>query len=338
MKTYDKIFGKIIHPVNLFRAWEEFVIGKKKKADVITFAWHLEENIFDLCQTLKYHNYKHNVYHSFFITDPKLREIHKATVRDRVLHHGIFRILNQIFEPTFINDSFSCRIGKGNHKGVKRLTEMIGKVSKNHTGQCFILKCDIKKFFASIDHQTLKTILSKHLDRDVSWLLSQIINSFHTQLSYSSISNTLRQAQGEKGLPLGNLTSQLLVNIYMNEFDRYVKYKLKVKYYIRYADDFVILSQNKTHLTHMADRTNVYLREKLKLELHPNKVSITTLFSGMDFLGWVHFPSHRVLRTTTKRRMMKNLANNLTKETRTSYFGMLKHGNTWKLRKSTDLV
>jgi retron-type reverse transcriptase len=163
MKTYDNIFRKIIHPVNLFRAWDEFVIGKKKKVDVMSFAVHLEENIFDLCHDLKYHNYKHDVYHSFFITDPKLREIHKATVRDRVLHHAIFRILNPIFEPTFINDSFSCRIDKGNHKGVKRLAEMIGKVSKNHTKRCFVLKCDIKKFFDSVDHQILMEIIQKKI-------------------------------------------------------------------------------------------------------------------------------------------------------------------------------
>ncbi len=200
MKNYDNIFRKIIHPVNLFRAWDEFVIGKKKKIDVMAFAVHLEENIFGLCHNLKYHNYKHDVYHSFFITDPKLREIHKATVRDRVLHHAIFRILNPIFEPTFINDSFSCRINKGNHKGVDRLAKMIGKVSKNHTRQCFVLKCDIKKFFDSIDHQILSGIIQKRIiDPDAIWLLKEIIGSFRKAENYQlNLSDLRKQIERER--------------------------------------------------------------------------------------------------------------------------------------------
>lgn len=168
------------------------------------------------------------------------------------------------------------------------------------------------------------------VDQDTVWLLSQIIDSFYTRMSHGSISN--------KGLPLGNLTSQLLVNIYMNEFDQFVKHKLKVKYYIRYADDFVFLSQDKSHLTHIRDNVKVYLREKLKLELHPDKIHIRTLFSGVDFLGWVHFPKHRVLRTSTKRRMMKNLKDNPSEETRASYLGLLKWGNTHKIRQAIAKV
>ena len=136
------------------------------------------------------------------------------------------------------------------------------------------------------------------------------------------------------GLPLGNLTSQLLVNIYMNEFDQFIKHKLKVKYYIRYADDFIFLSQNKHHLEHLRHGVDVYLRDKLKLELHPSKVHIKTLSSGIHFLGWVHFPHHGVLRTTTKRRMLKNLANYSSVETRASYLGLLKWGNTYEIKQA----
>ncbi|MEX2014277.1 MAG: reverse transcriptase/maturase family protein, partial [Parcubacteria group bacterium] len=176
------------------------------------------------------------------------------------------------------------------------------------------MKCDIRKFFASIDHSILLQILAKHIeDQDIRWLLERVIKSF--------------EMAPDKGLPLGNLTSQLLVNIYMNEFDQFVKHKLKVKYYIRYADDFVILHQSKDHLTYLRHGVNMFLEEKLKLSLYPDKVFIKTLSSGVDFLGWVHFPHHRILRTVTKRRMMKNLSNNPTTETRASYLGMLKHGD-----------
>ena len=136
----------------------------------------------------------------------------------------------------------------------------------------------------------------------------------------------------KKGLPLGNLTSQLLVNVYMNEFDQFVKRELKVKYYIRYADDFVFLSDNKVYLENLLPKISDFLGNKLKLELHPNKVFIKTIASGVDFLGWVHFPHHRVLRTTTKNRMLKKLYENPKEASQQSYLGMLKHGNTHKLQ------
>ena len=141
-----------------------------------------------------------------------------------------------------------------------------------------------------------------------------------------------RQDLVEVGLPLGNLTSQLLVNIYMNEFDHFVKRNLKVKYYIRYADDFVIFGENKIYLENILIKISTFLEKELKLHLHPDKVFIKTLASGVDFLGWVHFPCHRVLRTTTKRRMLKSLQNDKNKGVLMSYFGMLSHGNTFKLK------
>lgn len=141
-----------------------------------------------------------------------------------------------------------------------------------------------------------------------------------------------------KGLPLGNLTSQLLVNTYMNEFDQYVKRELKVKYYIRYADDFVVLSEDKKYLEKLLTKISIFLSESLKLSLHPDKVFIKTLASGVDFLGWVNFSNHRVLRTTTKRRMLKNLENSPKEESRKSYLGMLKHGNGYKCRKTLQKI
>jgi|SRR3989344_1799424 len=320
-------YHNIISIENLCEAWSEFIRGKKERKDVAIFALNLSENIFALHQDLKNKTYRHGDYEAFFINDPKQRSIHKAQARDRLLHHAIHRILYPYFDKKFIHNSYSCRIDKGTHKAINRFQAMFFKVSKNNTRTCWVLKCDIKKFFANIDHNTLKHILSKCLfDTDILWLLSQVIDSF---------SIPARPCLAG-GLPLGNLTSQLLVNVYMNEFDQYVKRELKVKYYIRYADDFVILQNDKTELLNLLPKISEFLKNKLKLELHPNKVFIKTFASGVDFLGWVHFPRHRVLRTSTKRRMVKNLGNNSRVETKASYLGMLKHGNAQKLREMIE--
>ena len=292
--------------------------GKRKRKDIEQFALNLGDNILILHRELEEKTYQHGSYHAFKINDPKPRDIHKASVRDRILHHAICRILYPYFDKVFIYDSYSCRIGKGTHRAMNRLKFFSRKISKNNTKQCWILKCDIKKFFANIDHEILKSILKKHIvDGDILWLLDRIINSFNLVAKPPS-----------KGLPLGNLTSQLLVNIYMNEFDQFIKHQLKIKYYIRYADDFVILSQDKQWLLDMLSQIRDFLWDELHLQLHPNKVSIHTLASGIDFLGWVHFLDHRVLRTATKRRMFKKLKQNKTKETLASYQGLLSHGNT----------
>ena len=190
------------------------------------------------------------------------------------------------------------------------------------------MKCDIRKFFANIDHEILKKILEKHIkDKNILWLFSQVIDSFFSPRHIYAMADICKV-----GLPLGNLTSQLLVNVYMNEFDQSMKRELKVKYYISYADDFVVLSENKNYLTNLLPQISKFLEKELKLQLHPDKVFIKTIASGVDFLGWVHFPKHRVLRTSTKRKMLKNLENNPKVETVQSYLGMISHGNGYKLR------
>jgi len=300
------------------------------------------DNIYSLHNDLKNKTYRHSNYEAFKINDPKPRNIHKAIVRDRLLHHTIYRILYPYFDKKFIYDSYSCRVDKGTHKAIYRLESFIRKVSKNNTKTCWVLKCDIRKFFANIDHKILKEILSKTVfDTDTLWLLEQVIDSFNVPNSIYAIAEMKRYqylnsaiAKYEyRGLPLGNLTSQLLVNIYMNEFDQFMEHKLKVKYYIRYADDFVVLSDSKNYLENLLPKINDFLDESLKLSLHPDKIFIKTIASGVDFLGWVHFPKHRVLRTTTKRRMSKKLKNNPKNETLQSYLGLLKHGNAYKLSK-----
>jgi retron-type reverse transcriptase len=205
------------------------------------------------------------------------------------------------------------------YKAIDCFQKFSNKVSLNHTRTVWVLKCDIRKFFASIDHTILAEIIQRYIpDARIKLLLAQIVDSFST-------------AQG-KGLPLGNLTSQLFVNIYMNEFDQFVKHKLKAKYYIRYADDFVFLSEDEKWLESILPRIRDFLFNNLRLTLHPDKVFISTVASGVDFLGWIHFPDHRVLRTTTKQRMWRRIEEMAGREaTVQSYFGLLSHGDTHKL-------
>lgn len=277
------------------------------------------DNIFSLHSDLVNHTYQHGDYQAFNISDPKPRNIHKASVCDRLLHHAIYKILYPFFDKTFIADSFSCRLNKGTHKALNRFHSFAHKVSQNKTKTCWVLKCDIKKFFANIDHSILLNILAEYIpDEDILWLLKQVVASFETKPN--------------AGLPLGNLTSQLLVNIYMNKFDQFVKHKLKFGYYIRYADDFAILSDSQKQLEDLIPKIQNFLVEELKLALHPNKIFIKTLNSGIDFLGWVHFTDNRVLRTSTRRRMMKKVRKNPKVEATNSYLGLLGWGNTYGVR------
>jgi len=181
MRVYKKLFDKIAHPENLFSAWDEFRRDKRDKSDVMQFEKMLEQNIFQLYRDVRSKTYRHGPYVGFHICDPKRRHIHKATVRDRVLHHAIFKILNPIFEPTFIPTSFSCRIGKGTHKGVEYLSQALRAMSRNGTHPCFVLKCDVRKFFDSIDHDILLGFLKKKIsDPDTLWLLEEVVGSYAT--------------------------------------------------------------------------------------------------------------------------------------------------------------
>lgn len=321
MNKFSRSYKNIITIENLLRAWTEFLSGKKKRIDVIAFQNHLMNNICDLHHSLVEKTYVHGEYRAFNISDPKPRNIHKATVRDRLLHHLIYTELYPYFDSKFIYDSYSCRINKGTHRAMNRFRNFGRIVSKNDTRTCWILKCDIRKFFANIDHSILEKILTQHiLDFDLLQLLGRIIDSFST-VGRTSV-----------GLPLGNLTSQLLVNIYMNEFDHFMKRTLKVRHYIRYADDFVILHEHREYLVNLVPYISDFLRTQLKISLHPDKLFLSTLSSGVDFLGWVHFPDHRVLRTATKRRMLRALIGEPKPATIVSYHGMLSHGNAFKLR------
>ena len=314
---FNHKYEDLISIDNLLLAYQEFIRGKRNKKDVQIFSFCLMDNILALHEDLKNKTYKHGGYEQFKINDPKSRIIHKASVRDRLLHHAVYRILYPFFDKTFVADSFSCRDNKGTHKAIKRFKKYGCIVSKNNTKTCWILKCDIRKFFASIDQNILINILDRRIsDKDIINLLKEVIFSFQPN-----------------GLPLGNLTSQLFANVYLNELDQFVKHKLRIKYYIRYADDFAIFSESENYLHGLIPEIKSFLENELRLTLHPDKIFIKTLSSGVDFLGWKHFFDYRILRKVTKLRATRNIQKGSDDyATISSYFGLLRHGNAHKIK------
>lgn len=222
---------------------------------------------------------------------------------------------NRFPDKFFIYYSYSCRLSKGTHRALNRLNYFVRKASLNNTKTVWVLKGDIRKCFASIDHTILKSIIGRYISySDISYVIHAVIDSF------------------VKGIPLGNLTSQLFVNIYLNELDQYIKRILKAHMYIRYADDFVIFSKDRKWLENLIPKIKQFLVENLKLDLHPEKISIKTINSGIDFLGWVHFEKYRILRNSTKIKMYQTVFPDTKPEVIASYLGLLSHGNTHKIK------
>lgn len=266
--------------------------------------------------------------------DPKRRSIHKACVRDRVLHHAVHRVLEPEFNKAFIYDSYSSRKGKGVHAARERFQKFALKISRNRTKTVWVLKCDIRKFFDSVDHVILlKEIGGTVHSKDLMRLLKEIISSY--------------ESRPGRGIPLGNLTSQLFSNVYMHPFDTFVKRTLRIKYYIRYADDFVFLSANKLYLQGLIPKLAEFLQERLKLEMHPQKLTIEPWHRGIDFLGAVLFPWHEILRTKTRKRLLQRVDQSAAlyqqgligyekmRATIASYRGVLFHVKSRKLKKQS---
>ncbi len=272
------------------------------------FELRLEENLFKLHRELVLGTWKPDPYTAFYMQDPKLRLIHKASVRDRVLYQAVYRSLYLLFDRGFIHDSYSSRNGKGTHSGVDRFEIFVRAVTANHRKPGFALKCDIRKFFDSIDHGALLSLIAQKVsDSKLFALVKKIVTHFET-------------APG-KGLPLGNVTSQLFANVYLNELDQFAKHKLKAKRYIRYCDDFVIVDSSPERFEECVLQLGAFLKTKLSLELHPRKVVIRDLRHGVDLLGYVALPQYRVVRTRTKRRILARVS----PKSLMSYLGVLSH-------------
>lgn len=318
------LYDALIAPERLFLAWEEFRLGKSGKRDVQLFARTLEDNLFRLEEALSRKTYRHGGYEAFWVHDPKRRHIHKAPVFDRVVHHLLYTYLYNLFDPTFIHDSYSCRLGKGTHKGVERLVVFTRKISQNYTRPCWALQFDIQRFFASADHIILKHLLRRKIqDENILWLLDEVTGSFHSEMGYG------------KGIPLGNLTSQVFANIYLHELDCFMKHTLKVHWYVRYADDGVVVSTSRKLLEDLIQPIENFLHTKLALTLHPRKVTIRKLSWGIDFLGYIVLPHYVLPRTKTKKRLMRRLKEQIDlvsfEQSWASYCGYLKHSNSFDL-------
>lgn len=327
MRTYNNLYNKLCSENNILLAFKKARKNKTKKFYVKKFEEDLKNNLLIIRNELINQSYNPAPLKREIIKDPKTRIIHKAVFKDRIVHHIIVNILNPIFEPTFIYDSYASRKNKGHHRALKRFDYFKMKVSKNNTRNCYILKADIKRYFQNINPNILLNIISKKIkDEKVIWLINEILKI------------------NKKGMPLGNYTSQFLANVYLNDFDHFLKEKLNAKYYIRYIDDFVILHNSIEQLKVWKTSIDGFLKRKLNLELHKDKSSIIELKRGINFLGFKVFRNHKILKKSSIKLIKRNISewNKLIKDGKTSkekvyekfqgWIAHAKHGNTYNLR------
>ncbi|HLC85745.1 MAG TPA: reverse transcriptase domain-containing protein [Candidatus Nanoarchaeia archaeon] len=275
---------------------------------VIKFQKNLKENILNLQRELKEKTYKPHPLTNFIIRDPKIRTISKSAFVDRIVHHALVQILEPIFDPTFIYDSHANRLGKGTSKALERYDLFLRRLTHNgrllrggRTQNSFnfikgyALKADIKHYFPNINQDILLNIIKRKVkDKDLIDLIKTILDNFNSETKGI-------------GIPLGNLTSQFFANVYLNEFDQFVKHTLKIKYYIRYVDDFVILNLSKEKLEHYKKAINEFLLNNLKVKLHPTKSKIIPLYKGIQLLGFRVFYYHKILRRKAQRRIKSRI-------------------------------
>jgi len=290
----DNLYNAIYNRENLIKAWQNAKKGKTKRRYVKRFKRNLRHNLLKLKEELENQTYEPCLLKTFILRDPKTRKISKSAFRDRVVHHALCNLIVPIFEKSFIYDSHANQIGKGSLKALERFDVFKRKVSKNNTKECYVLKADIKQYFERINHETLITIIKRKIkDERVIWLIEKILSV----------------NKKTKGMPLGNLTSQFFANLYLNELDIFVKHKLKAKYYIRYVDDFVILHESEEQLKKWKLEINNFLKEKLKIELHPSKSNVLKLDSGINFLGFRVFYYHKLIRKSNLKNFERKFNN-----------------------------
>ncbi len=291
METYKNIYYKIYKWENILLAFRKARKGKSKKDYVKKFEENLIENLQQLQFELMTLTYKPKPLKTFILRDPKTRKISKADFRDRIIHHALCNIIEPIFQKSFIHDSCANQKRKGNIFAIKRFGKFKRKVTKNLVTKSFCLKADIRHYFFEVNHQILIRLLKRKIkDIKTIWLIKQIIYTTTTL---------------NKGMPLGNLTSQLFANIYLHELDFFIKHKLKSKYYIRYVDDFIILHYSKIQLEEWKNRIKNFLITKLQLKLHPEKSKICLLSEGINFVGFRIYYYHKLLRTRNIKNMKR---------------------------------
>ena len=288
----NELYKKIYDIHNLLLAYRKARKGKTKKVYVLEFEKYTIGNLFQLQKELVKETYQPKPLVIFILRDPKTRKISKSAFRDRIIHHALIRIIEPIFDKTFIYDSCANRKRKGTLFAIKRFESFIRKVSRNNTKNCFVLKADIKHYFEEVGYSILLEIIKRKIsDEKVILLIEKIL----ANLPEGKLGGG-EQLLHAKGMPLGNLTSQFFANVYLNELDYFVKHKLKAKYYIRYVDDFVILHSSRKQLEIWKEEINRFLFERLKLELHPDKSRVISISRGIDFVGFRNFYHYRLLR------------------------------------------
>jgi retron-type reverse transcriptase len=293
MKTYNDLYSKIYSFENIYVAYLKARKNKRYHPEVLRFSVNLEENLINIQKELINKTYKTGEYKHFVVYEPKERLISALPFKDRVVQHAICNIIEPIFEKSFIYDSHACRKEFGVLSGVLRTTEFLRAVSQN-SEKVYCLKGDVSKYFPSIDHEVLKKLIRKRIRcKDTLNLIYEIIDKSGDMC----------------GMPIGNLTSQLFANIYLNELDHYVKNTLRVKYYIRYMDDFVILSNDKKYLNQTLNNIRLFLQKELKLKLNKKTKVFLVKQRSVDFLGYKIWSTHRLLRKCnvkrTKRKFKK---------------------------------
>jgi RNA-directed DNA polymerase len=339
MKTYDNLYLEIISLPNLYMAYENSIKGKKGKFKVLDFELNLHENLWQIHEELLQGFYNVSEYSEFYVIDYKKRKILAPSLKDSIVQHAIYNFLEQIYEEVFIYDSYACRKNKGTHKGLRRLRNFLHK----HQSDEYFIKCDISKYFYSIDHYKLKEILRKKVkDELLIQLLDKFIDS-HFEIEISAHVNNPNFEEQRKGIPIGNLLSQLFSNIYLNELDYFVKHKLGIRYYLRYVDDFLIIVEFNNELK-LIFEIKKFLSKELFLKLENKKIQINKISFGVDFVGFVVFKRFIRVRTRNYRRFRDKLnekiilynQNKTTKEELNasfeSYLGHLSHSNSTKIK------
>jgi len=289
MKKIDNLFDQLCSFQNLHVAYQQAKRGKKNHNAVKRFNYNLEKNLFKIGHQLKNFEYSFGPYNSFKIIVPKLRVVEAATFTDKVVHYAIYNLLNDFFEKKFISTTFACIKGRGNHNAMLKMAEY---VNSNRNKEDYYFQGDIKKYFATIDRKILIRLLGNAINDEQFMRIAESL---------------IMSAPGERGLPIGNLTSQLFANIYLNELDQFVKRGLQVKKYVRYMDDFVLVAHSKEEARELKDNVNFFLKEHLMLELAPHKVHINLLDNGISFVGYKILPGNIRIRGSSLRRFRKKL-------------------------------
>ena len=343
-RQFTHLFASVIDFENLYRAYRKAAKGKRGHPSVATFEWNLERNLLQLKAELGTHSYQPGPYQSFMIRDPKHRRVSAAPFRDRVVHHALVQVIEPAFEATFIGDSYANRIGKGNHKALHRAQQLSRKYR-------YVLQADVVQFFASIDHEILYSILQRKIaDKAILRLCWRIMlggkQELHDQYQMHYFpGDDLLSINRQRGLPIGNLTSQFWANVYLNELDQFVKRKLRCQGYVRYMDDCLLFADDKRQLWQWREAVIDYM-QSLRLILHTPQCVIYPVVSGIPFLGFRVYPAYRrikrrnavafVRRTQQQIKQMQatDWSWDMLNHSMQGWVAHAKHGDTHGLRRS----